>query len=69
MVTTRQFVKDLRNIIMQAVGNNSLQLGKGQCADFAEYKRKVGVIAGMEAASEMADQLLRKIEDQDDGDL
>lgn len=64
-VTIRQFVKEFRNLITQQIGNNSLQLGKGQCKDMEEYKRKVGFNEGLDAASQLADQMYRQLEDQD----
>lgn len=69
-VTLRQFVKDFRNIVGQEAANKSLQLGKGQCKDHEEYKRIVGWIAGLEAGAEIADKMLRQMEEaQEEGHL
>jgi len=62
-MTLRQYVRELQGGLNQAIGANSLQLGKGQCANFEEYKTKVGFIKGLEAANEMANNFLRQIED------
>lgn len=59
----RQFIRDLQNALSQAALQNSLKLGKGQCQDYAEYKRAVGFIAGLETASEVAEKMLRGLED------
>lgn len=67
-VTIRQFVKDFRQIVGQNVGQKSLQLGKGQCPDHEAYKQIVGWISGMEAAAELADNMLRQMEEADEGD-
>lgn len=66
VLTLRQFVKEYKNTILQHGGQKALQLGKGQCADFAEYKKGTGYIAGIEAAAELAEQLLRQIEEADE---
>jgi len=68
-VTIRQFIKDFRQLISQQVGQNSLQIGKGTCASMEEYKRKVGFNEGLGAAAELADQMLRQLEEseRDDG--
>lgn len=63
-VTLRVFVKELQQGLAQAAGQRSMQLGKGQCKDFEEYKKNVGYIAGLEAAIETADRMLRSLEDQ-----
>jgi hypothetical protein len=70
-VTLRQFVKEFRNLCNQNAGQKSIQLGKGQVADMEEYKRVVGWIAGMEAAGELADNMLRQLEEaaESDSDL
>lgn len=65
VVTLRQFVKDFQAAVAQTVGQSSLQLGKGQCKDFEEYKRKVGFIEGLNAAADLADQMMRRVEDAD----
>lgn len=67
-VTLRAFVKDLKQVIAQEAGGKSLQLGKGQCANMEEYKRSVGWIAGLNAAAELADKMMRQIEEMDDDD-
>jgi hypothetical protein len=64
-VTLRQFVKEFRQLVAQNVANNSMQLGKGQCKDMEEYKRKVGFNEGLEAAGSLADNMLRQLEEQD----
>lgn len=63
-VTLRQFVKELQHIIQQQAITNSIQLGKGQCASLEEYKQKVGFIRGLEAASDMAGNMVQQLEDQ-----
>jgi len=63
-VTLRTFVKELQNALNQAAAQRSLQLGKGQIASMEEYKKSVGYIAGLEGAGQVADQMLRSIEDQ-----
>jgi len=63
-ITLRSFVKDLQNALNQAAAQRSLQLGKGQITDMEEYKRVVGYIAGLEGAGQVAEQMLRSIEDQ-----
>ena len=69
-VTLRQFVKDFRNLVGQQAANRALQLGKGQLKDMEEYKRVVGWIAGIEAAADLADQMLRQMEEAErDQDL
>jgi hypothetical protein len=65
-VTLRQFVKEFRNLCAQNAGQKALQLGKGQCKDLEEYKKITGWIAGVEAAGELADQMLRQLEEQDE---
>jgi len=72
VLTLRQFVRDLQNALGQASGQRSLQLGKGSCKDFEEYKKITGMIAGLEAAGNIADQMLRQVEDaarESDGEL
>lgn len=64
-VTIRQFVKDLQNGLNQAIVQKSVQLGKGQCADHAEYMRNVGIIAGYDGAATLADSMLRQLEEAD----
>ena len=61
--TLRRYVKDLRTALNNAAVNKSLQLGKGQCATIEDYKKTVGYISGLEAAGEVAEQMLRGIED------
>jgi hypothetical protein len=69
-VTIRQFVKDLRNALGQASAQKSMQLGKGQCKDHAEYSRVVGLIAGYDGAAQIAQQMLTQMEEaaQEAGD-
>lgn len=67
-VTLRQFVKDFRNACAQHGAQRSLQLGKGQCKDFEEYKKITGFIAGVEAAGDLANELLRQIEEADENE-
>jgi len=62
-LTLRTFVKDLQAALSNASVNKSLQLGKGQCATIEDYKKSVGFISGLDAASQLADQMLRGIED------
>lgn len=62
-VTLRQFVRDMKAIVANHSAQKALQLGKGQCKDYAEYKWGVGYIAGMEAASEIAEQMIRQYEE------
>lgn len=64
-ITLRQFVKEFRNMIGQNAASSSMQLGKGQCKDMEEYKRKVGFIEGLEASGQLAENMLRQIEEQD----
>ena len=69
-ITIRQFVKNFRQLIDQQIGSNSLQLGKGQCKNFEEYKRKVGFNDGLAAAADLADKMLQKLDEADrDNDL
>lgn len=63
-ITLRSFVKELQNALNQAAAQRSLQLGKGQVASMEEYKKSVGYIAGLEGAAQVAEQMLRSIEDQ-----
>lgn len=66
----RKFVKDLQATLGQAAAQRSLQLGKGQCKDMQEYKRAVGFIEGLNGAGDIAEQMLRAIEDHErEGDL
>lgn len=65
-VTLRQFVKDLRTIIGQENGTKAVQLGKGQIKDMEEYKKIVGWIAGMDAAGDLADRMLRQMEESEE---
>lgn len=58
----KRFVKAFDNAIQQGIGQRSFQLGKGQCKDMEEYKRKVGEIAGLEAAVGLARDMLRQME-------
>lgn len=67
-VTLKQFVKNFQIACEQAGINRSVQLGKGQCKDFEEYKRVTGFIAGLDAASQLADQMLRQLEEADEGE-
>lgn len=62
-LTLRRFVKDFRTALSNAAMNKSIQLGKGQCGSLEEYKKTVGYIAGLEAGGEIAEQMLRSIED------
>jgi hypothetical protein len=62
-VTIRQFVKDFKQACIQHSQQRALQLGKGQCKDIEEYKRHTGYIAGIEAAADLADQMLRQLEE------
>ena len=57
-----RFVNDLDKAIQQASGNQALTLLKGQCANMEEYKRKVGFAEGMNAAVDIARQMLRQME-------
>lgn len=59
----RQFVRDLQNALGQQSLNKSLQLGKGQCASMEQYKHTSGYIAGLDAAADIADKMLRAVED------
>ena len=70
-VTLRQFVKEFRNLCNQNAVQKGMQLGKGQAANMEEYKRTVGWIAGMEAAGELAHNMLSQLEEQavDSSDL
>ena len=69
-VTVRQFVKEFRNLVAQNAGEKSMALGKGQAPSLEEYKRICGWIAGMEAAGQLADNMLRQLEERDsEGDL
>ena len=65
-VTLRRFVKDFRSVVAQNAVQKSVQLGKGQCKDMEEYKKNVGWIAGLEAAGELAEQMLRQMEEATD---
>ena len=65
-LTFRQFVKEFRSLIGQNTANKSIQLGKGQVKDMEEYKRITGWISGMEAAGELADNMLRQLEEQEE---
>lgn len=62
-VSIRQFVKDLQQGLNQAAMQKSLQLGKGQCKDHAEYMKSVGIIAGYDGAAQLADAMLRQMEE------
>ena len=64
-VTIRQFVKNFRQVVSNEAAGKSLQLGKGQCATIEEYKRITGLIAGLEAAGELADRMMRQMEEAD----
>lgn len=69
-ISIRQFVKELRNVVNQQVISNSVQIGKGQCKDMEEYKRKVGFNEGLDAAASLAENMFRQLEDRDkDNDL
>ena len=69
-VTIRQFVRSLQQALNEAGVQRSVQLGKGQCKDFEEYKKTTGFIAGLDAAGSLADQMLRQLEEKDrDDDL
>lgn len=69
-VTIRQFIKDFRQACGQHTIQRAIQLGKGQCKDFEEYKKHTGYIQGVEAAADLADQMLRQIEEAErDQDL
>lgn len=65
----KRFVKAFETVVQQATLQRSMQLGKGQCADFPEYKRKVGEIAGLEAAVGLARDMLRQMELAEDEDF
>lgn len=68
-LTLRTFVKDLQTALNNASIEKSIQLGKGQCATIEDYKKTVGFIAGLGAAAQVAEEMLRKVEDiQRDGD-
>lgn len=66
-VTLRQFVKNFKQIIANEGVNRSIQLGKGQAKDMEEYKRGVGRIEGMEIAASLADNMLRQLEEDEEG--
>lgn len=69
-VTVRQFVKDFQQGLQQAAFNEAAKLGKGQCADFEEYKKATGIIVGYDRAGVLAAQMMKAMEeaDGDDGD-
>lgn len=58
----KRFVKAFDNAAQQAIGQKSLQLGKGQCKDMEEYKLRVGEIRGLEASIGLARDMLRQME-------
>ena len=64
-VTIRQFVRDLQEGLKQAMLNESLKLGKGQCASLEEYKKATGIITGYERAAQLSEQMLRALEESD----
>lgn len=69
-MTIRGFVRNFQELVEQQITRNSVQIGKGQCANFEEYKRKVGFNDGLHAANALADEMLKKMEESsDDKDL
>lgn len=69
-MTIRGFVRNFQELIQTQITRNSVQIGKGQCASFEEYKRKVGFNDGLNAANALADEMLKKMEESgDDKDL
>lgn len=60
--TVSRFVNDLDRAVQQASGSQALTLLKGQCANMEEYKRKVGFSEGMTACVDLARQMLRQME-------
>lgn len=62
MLTLNRFVNDLDRIVQQAIGQSGLKLAKGQCKNHEEYMRQVGRCEGMEAAVNVARDMLRKTE-------
>ena len=60
---TRQFVRELQGQLQQQAQGKAMQLGKGQCKTFEDYKKQIGFIAGLEAAGALAEGMLRQIED------
>lgn len=71
-VTLRKFVKDFTAIINQEVNQRSAKIGKGTIPSLEEYKRQCGQNEGLQVAAQIADAMLRQLEeldDEDDGQL
>ena len=65
-IEVKRFVQGLEQAVGQQILAESLKLSKGQCKDFAEYRNKTGMIAGLEAAVGIAKEMRNKMDIDDD---
>lgn len=62
------FNGDYRAAILEEIAKNERELGEGKANSFEEYKRRVGLIAGLRKAHDVFNDTLKTyIEEDDDG--
>lgn len=70
MLTLSKFVNDFDRVVQQSILQAGLKLAKGACKSHEQYNREVGRVEGMEAAVNLAREMLRKVElDEDEAGL
>lgn len=62
------FARAARAQLREEIENRREDLGNGQCGDFHEYKRLVGVIQGLTTAMSIIENLAKRAIEDDDND-
>lgn len=67
-ITDDPRVKEFRHQIKSKIAENIDFLAKGKCSTYDEYKRRVGIIAGLELSEELMLDVLKNYGKDDDDD-
>ena len=69
-MTLAQFVKELNNLVQQAKTERAMTIAKGALPDMEQYHRQCGRLEGMDAAVQLARDMVNTLRDREDaGDL
>jgi hypothetical protein len=62
------FLRSIKAAIAEEIREREVSLGMGVCSDFPVYRENVGEITGLHMASQIVDDRLKQLHEEDDDD-
>lgn len=66
MIITDSRLLAIKHEINQKMTEVEMHVASGKCADYADYKRNVGLIAGLDAAKTIINDVAKRLSDDED---